>query len=111
MKNIIKKAKFKLETTVLLVGTLLVSEPVLAADPQGKLQDAGNTIKGILTGLIVIVGGIAWPRARPPSRSQTARCAARAGAAACAGWPSARPGAGRSTPGPPGGAAARSGGA
>ena len=59
MKNIIKKAKIKLETTVLLVGTLLVSEPVLAADPQGKLQDAGNTIKGILTGLIVIVGGIA----------------------------------------------------
>lgn len=55
-----KKMKHKLEGLILSLGLFFVTNPVFAAtDPQAKLVEAGNTIKGILTGLIAIVGGIA----------------------------------------------------
>ena len=60
MKKFIKDTKFKLESAVVTVGTLFITDPVFAAtDPQAKLVQAGNTIKGVLTALIVVVGGIA----------------------------------------------------
>ncbi|OTN86654.1 CagC family type IV secretion system protein [Enterococcus faecium] len=60
MKQFFKNTKFKLESVVVILGSLLLTDPVYAAtDPGAKLAEAGNTIKGVLTGLIVIVGGIA----------------------------------------------------
>ena len=60
MKNFLKDTKYKLESTVLALGAFLITDPVFAAtDPQAKLVEAGNTIKGVLTALIVVVGGIA----------------------------------------------------
>lgn len=61
MKKWFKESKFKLETAALSLGVFLTtSETVFGAtDPRDKLVEAGNTIKGILTALIVIVGGIA----------------------------------------------------
>ena len=59
MKNVFKNVKLKLETTVLMIGTVLLTDPVFADDPTAKLVQAGNTIKGILTALMVLVGGIA----------------------------------------------------
>lgn len=60
MKKIIGNAKFKIESAVIALGFLLVTDPVYGAtDPQAKLVEAGNTIKGVLTALIVVVGGIA----------------------------------------------------
>lgn len=45
MKKIIKNTKFKLESAVIALGTLFVTDPVFAAtDPQAKLVQAGNTI-------------------------------------------------------------------
>lgn len=59
MKKFIKDTKFKLESAVVALGTLFITDPVFAAtDPQAKLVQAGNTIKGVLTALIVVVGGI-----------------------------------------------------
>lgn len=58
--NYLKAGKCKLELTVFSVGcTLGLNEFVYAADPQGKLVSAGNTVKAILTALIAIVGAIA----------------------------------------------------
>ncbi|MGM0076866.1 hypothetical protein [Enterococcus diestrammenae] len=49
MKKIIKNTKFKLESAVIALGTLFITDPVFAAtDPQAKLVQAGNTIKGVL---------------------------------------------------------------
>ncbi|MFB8709450.1 CagC family type IV secretion system protein [Enterococcus gallinarum] len=60
MKKFIKDTKFKLGSAVVALGTLFITDPVFAAtDPQAKLVQAGNTIKGVLTALIVVVGGIA----------------------------------------------------
>jgi hypothetical protein len=61
MKKFIKDTKFKLGSAVVALGTLFITDPVFAAtDPQAKLvQAGGNTIKGVLTALIVVVGGIA----------------------------------------------------
>ena len=59
MKKFIKDTKFKLGSAVVALGTLFITDPVFAADPQAKLVQAGNTIKGVLTSLIVVVGGIA----------------------------------------------------
>ena len=59
MKNVFKNVKLKLETTVLMIGTVLLTDPVFVYVSTAKLVQAGNTIKGILTALIVIVGGIA----------------------------------------------------
>src|SRR5699024_5755212 len=43
-----------------LVTTLFVTESASAAtNPQEKLVAAANTVKGVLTALIVVVGGIA----------------------------------------------------
>ncbi|MCM6877333.1 hypothetical protein NE256_13375, partial [Enterococcus faecium] len=60
MKKIIKNTKFKLESAVIALGTLFINDPVFAAtDPRDKLVQAANTIKGVLTALIVVIGGIA----------------------------------------------------
>lgn len=56
LSNSKKKAVY---TGTALSLFLLNAQTVYGADPKAKLVEAGNTIKGILTALIVIVGGIA----------------------------------------------------
>ena len=58
--KIIKEGKWKLEAVVFSLGcTFGIPEFVYAADPQAKITGAANTVKGILTALIAIVGAIA----------------------------------------------------
>ena len=60
MKKWIADSKCKLESAVVALGMLVMTNPVFAAtDPAAKLVEAANTIKGVLTALIVVVGGIA----------------------------------------------------
>ena len=60
MKRVANIVRFQVKSLGFTVFFLLVNSPVYAAtDPQAKLVQAGNTIKGILTALIVVVGGIA----------------------------------------------------
>ncbi|MGF2190874.1 CagC family type IV secretion system protein [Vagococcus fluvialis] len=61
MKNWFTHVKRSTQSLLLSLGLVtLFTETVHAAtDPQAKLVEAGNTIKGILTALIVVVGGIA----------------------------------------------------
>lgn len=54
-----KKIKTKLALTGIVLSNTLIANVAYAADPQAKLVEAGNTIKTVITALIVIVGGIA----------------------------------------------------
>jgi len=57
MNSIKRKCQLLL---LLLTTTLFITQPALAAtNPQEKLVAAANTVKGVLTALIVVVGGIA----------------------------------------------------
>ncbi|CUR64595.1 CagC family type IV secretion system protein [Leuconostoc gasicomitatum] len=61
MKKLSKEMIVSTVTTISTVGYLiLVNAPVAfasdASEVQSKLTDAGNTIKGVLTALIVLVG-------------------------------------------------------
>lgn len=58
--KLFRNCKHKLEAIVFSLGLFLMPlNEAYAADPKAKLTEAGNTVKGILTALIVIVGGIA----------------------------------------------------
>ena len=58
--KIIKEGNWKLEVVVFSLGcTFGIPEFVYAVDPLAKLVEAGNTIKAILTALVMVVGVIA----------------------------------------------------
>lgn len=58
--NIIREGKWKLEIAIFSLGcTFGIPEFVYAVDPQPKITGAANTIKGIISALVAIVGAIA----------------------------------------------------